>query len=145
MHLPCICHTFSYAFPTFLTLHISNKTPTLRRGRKLQRTIGNEIKSAVAKLRSTAEAITLQKGVKPEEDRIKVVQQPDLANKKAVERRCLKYGPKPKREDVGQSRMAGPAHCRRATNTVRDGVRNPRREDGMAAEDDTSHEIGAEV
>jgi hypothetical protein len=40
---------------------------------------------------------------------------------------------------------AGPAHCRRATNTVRDEVRNPRREDDMAAEDDTSHEIGAEV
>jgi uncharacterized protein (UPF0210 family) len=75
----------------FLTLHISNKTPTLRRGRKLQRTIGDEIKGAVAKLRSTAETITLQKGVKPEEDRIKVVQQPELANKKAVERRCFNH------------------------------------------------------
>jgi hypothetical protein len=98
MHFPYFFHTFSYAFPTFLTLHISNKMPTLRRGRKLRRTIGDEIKSAVAKLRSTAETITLQKGVKPkEEDRIKeafdllFVQQPELANKKAIERRCFNH------------------------------------------------------
>src|SRR2546423_8114961 len=75
--------------------------PTLQRVRKprrpvrkLRRTTGDVIEGAVAKLRSNAETITLRKGVKPhEEERIKeafdllFVQQPELPNKKAAERR----------------------------------------------------------
>src|SRR6266496_2578097 len=75
--------------------------PTLQRVRKPRRlvrkprrTTGDVIEGAVAKLRSNAETITLRKGVKAhEEERIKeafdllFVQQPELPNKKAAERR----------------------------------------------------------
>jgi hypothetical protein len=62
--------------------------------RKPRRTTGDAIEGAVAKLRSNAETIKLRKGVKPhEEERIKeafgllFVQQPELPNRKAAERR----------------------------------------------------------
>jgi hypothetical protein len=62
--------------------------------RKPRRTTGDVIKGAVAKLRFNTETITLRKGVKPhEKERIKeafnllFMQQPELLNKKAAERR----------------------------------------------------------